>query len=150
VVIEDEPYLCVLIKEILEATGEFAVMFANDGVTGMELCLAEAPDVVLLDYILPQNRGDQVAKFLKANNRTAKIPVVLMSALTEGIYLDEMEIWQWLSHRPVMNSPDGNMNVPKWERMPEEIVDKFGVAAFIPKPFSKEILLEVLRADFSK
>jgi len=58
---------------------------AADGATALELAQTTAPEVILLDVHMPQMDGYEVCKRLKADARTASIPVLMVSAfLTEG------------------------------------------------------------------
>ncbi len=47
---------------------------------GTELAREHAPDLVLLDLHLPDVQGDEVLRRLRADKRTARIPVVMISA----------------------------------------------------------------------
>jgi CheY-like chemotaxis protein len=59
---------------------ENRIVLAKDGKEGLELAASEKPDLILLDFVLPDMKGDEVCRRLRENERTAKIPVVLMSS----------------------------------------------------------------------
>ncbi len=59
---------------------ENRILLAKDGKEGLELAASERPDLILLDFVLPDMKGDEVCRQLRLNQRTAKIPVVLMSS----------------------------------------------------------------------
>jgi len=72
--------------KVLEAklTSEyFNVLSANDGLTALKLAQDEHPDLVLLDVMMPRMDGFETCKRLKADPRTADIPVVMVTALSE-------------------------------------------------------------------
>jgi two-component system, cell cycle response regulator len=72
--------------KVLEAklTSEyFNVISANDGLTALKLAQAEHPDLILLDVMMPRMDGFETCKRLKADPRTADIPVVMVTALSE-------------------------------------------------------------------
>ncbi len=54
-----------------------------NGKTAIEAALAERPDLILLDIMMPEMDGYEVCQRLKADPRTADIPVIFMSALDE-------------------------------------------------------------------
>lgn len=81
-VIDDEEEILALLKVRLERAG-YAVSLANDGRTGVRQAEEEAPDVILLDLMMPEMDGFQVCKQLKMTQRTAQIPVVALTALGE-------------------------------------------------------------------
>lgn len=81
-VIDDEKEILVLLKVRLERAG-YAVSLASDGRTGVRQAEEEAPDVILLDLMMPEMDGFQVCKQLKMTQRTAQIPVVALTALGE-------------------------------------------------------------------
>ena len=56
------------------------LLLANHGKQGIELAVAEDPDVVLLDIIMPGMNGFEVCRELKLNEKTAVIPVVFLTA----------------------------------------------------------------------
>ncbi|HEY0132991.1 MAG TPA: response regulator, partial [Nannocystis sp.] len=57
------------------------VLMASDGVTGLEVARSEAPDLILLDVVMPELDGIEVCRRLKADPRTHDIPVMFMTAL---------------------------------------------------------------------
>ncbi len=78
-VVDDEPYIARVIKFKLEQEG-YAVISANDGVTGLERIRQEKPDLVLLDVMMPGLTGYEVCQQVKADADLAGIPVVFLTA----------------------------------------------------------------------
>lgn len=77
---EDDPSNARLIERALRRTGDFALRVAPDGRAGIELAAAARPDVILLDMNLPDMSGIDVLHRLRADDRTAATPVVMLSA----------------------------------------------------------------------
>ena len=72
--------------KVLEAklTSEyFNVLSANDGMTALKIAQTEHPDLILLDVMMPRMDGFETCRRLKADQRTADIPVVMVTALSE-------------------------------------------------------------------
>src|SRR5204862_5803021 len=61
----------------------FEVIAADNGPTALELAESELPDIILLDIMMPRMDGFEVCRRLKANPRTADIPVVMVTALSD-------------------------------------------------------------------
>ena len=80
-VIDDEEDFCFFVRENLLNTGRFDVVIATNGLRGIELAEAEAPDIILLDMMMPDMAGEAVLDRLQSNPRTADIPVVFLTAL---------------------------------------------------------------------
>jgi two-component system, OmpR family, phosphate regulon response regulator PhoB len=83
-IIEDEKDLAELVAYNLEKEG-FHPLIACDGIIGLEKALTDAPDLILLDLMLPGMPGIDVCKSLKNNDRTARIPVIMLTARGEEI-----------------------------------------------------------------
>ena len=81
-VIDDEAPIRLLCRVNLEAEG-MEVLEAADGPSGLEKARAEAPDVVLLDVMMPGLDGWRVAEDLLDDPRTAAIPIVFLTARAE-------------------------------------------------------------------
>ena len=58
----------------------FEIIIAVDGAEGVEKTINEKPDLVLMDMSLPVMDGWEATKSLKANNETAKIPIIALTA----------------------------------------------------------------------
>ena len=72
--------------KVLEAklTSEyFNVLSANDGATALSIAQTEHPDLILLDVMMPKMDGFETCRRLKADQRTADTPVVMVTALSE-------------------------------------------------------------------
>lgn len=79
-VVDDEPKNIQLLTDLLESRN-FAVCPASDGEQGLELARARLPDVVLLDVMMPRLNGFEVCRRLKGEQKTAMIPVLLVTSL---------------------------------------------------------------------
>ena len=77
IVDDDEPTLD-LCAEFLESEG-YRIVRAQDGQEALERGVACLPDVVLLDMVLPGLDGVETCRRLKADPRTRRIPVALVS-----------------------------------------------------------------------
>jgi len=81
--IEDETDLRWLVKHILESAGGFEVLVCGSGAEGLR-CIAEsAPDLVLLDVMMPGMDGFSVLRALRARPESAALPVVFLTARTQ-------------------------------------------------------------------
>ena len=78
--IEDEADLQWLVKHILDSLGGFDVLVCGSGAEGLRRIRDFAPDLVLLDVMMPQMDGFEVLRNLRADSDTASIPVVFLSA----------------------------------------------------------------------
>jgi DNA-binding response OmpR family regulator len=79
VVADDDPDILRLLERRLSRRG-YAVATVTDGVAALDAVRGTAPDAVVLDRVLPGLSGEEVCAALKADGRTAGIPVVLLSA----------------------------------------------------------------------
>jgi two-component system alkaline phosphatase synthesis response regulator PhoP len=79
-IIEDEAPLRLALADALRAEG-FAISEAGDGETGVQLALAEAPDLVLLDLMLPRRDGLSVLRAIRQDRLHSA--VVILSARGE-------------------------------------------------------------------
>jgi len=78
-VIEDSPVNMALTVAILENAGH-AVLQADHAVEGIEIARREQPDLVLMDIQLPDLDGLAATRMLKSDPRTAKLPVIALTA----------------------------------------------------------------------
>jgi len=78
-VIDDERDLVNLVKYNLESEG-YEVLGALDGESGLSLALTRAPDLILLDRMMPGPDGVEVCRRLRREGRTAHVPVIMLTA----------------------------------------------------------------------
>jgi DNA-binding NtrC family response regulator len=71
-VIDDEPYILLMLKKMLERAG-YLVELANNGRDGMELFKKEAADLVITDIIMPDKEGLELILEMKKNRPELKI-----------------------------------------------------------------------------
>lgn len=81
-VVEDEPAQMELLAYNLEKEG-FSVTRAMDGEEGLLSAIETLPDIILLDWMLPNLSGIEVCRQLKRKKETAEIPVIMLTARGE-------------------------------------------------------------------
>ena len=83
-VVEDEPAQRDVLAYNLEADG-FKVAMAADGEEGLLMVDEVQPDIILLDWMLPNVSGIEVCRRLKTRPETRNIPVIMLSARSEDV-----------------------------------------------------------------
>jgi CheY-like chemotaxis protein len=78
--IEDDQALTTVMRQILEGRGH-EVLAADDGSRGIAAAQRRAPDVIILDLMMPFMDGFAVLDALHQDARTADVPVAVVSAL---------------------------------------------------------------------
>jgi adenylate cyclase len=79
-VVDDTPSNVKLLADVLQARG-YAVVTAVNGVEALARTEHDAPDLVLLDVMMPGMSGYDVCRKIRANPATATLPVVMVTAL---------------------------------------------------------------------
>jgi DNA-binding response OmpR family regulator len=103
-IVDDEDEIRRLLRRVFESRG-FRVREADRGNTALKLVKEEPPDVMILDAMLPEIHGFDIARRIKGSERYGKIPIIMVSAVYRG-----------------------------W-RFAEDLKASYGVDAFIEKPF---------------
>ena len=78
-VADDDPDILALVTFRLERGG-YDVVAANDGEEALRLALERVPDLAVLDVMMPKLDGYEVTTRLRQNERTRRMPVVLLTA----------------------------------------------------------------------
>ena len=83
-VVEDEPAQREVLAYNLEAEG-FRVATAGNGEEALMLVAEEAPDLIVLDWMLPNVSGIEVCRRLKSRSETKAVPIIMLSARSEEV-----------------------------------------------------------------
>ena len=84
-VIDDEPDIREVTQIALEETAGWTTLAASSGAEGLAAAAA-LPDAILLDIMMPDMDGFTVLAKLKADPRTAEIPVILLTAKVQSVH----------------------------------------------------------------
>ncbi|UTW54146.1 phosphate regulon transcriptional regulator PhoB [Kordiimonas sp. SCSIO 12610] len=77
--IEDDISITELVRYNLEKA-DFTIETAKDGEEGLILATDQTPDVILLDWMLPNLSGLEICRRLRRNNKTANVPIIMLTA----------------------------------------------------------------------
>ncbi len=80
--IEDNPLVQRVIGQELQK--EYYLDYAGDGREGLDKALADPPDLVICDILLPKMNGYAVCRKLKSDERTSHVPLIMLTALSDG------------------------------------------------------------------
>lgn len=79
--LEDNEDLCRYLMNAFQT--DYRVVIAKNGKVGLEKALEILPDVIVSDVMMPVMNGIECCEALKTDERTAHIPVILLTALAE-------------------------------------------------------------------
>ena len=79
-VIDDDVDLLGTIRRILEMRGGYEVTISADGSEGLAKALADPPDLAIIDVMMPRISGYEVCGKLRADPRTAALPIIIFTA----------------------------------------------------------------------
>ncbi|MBI5669533.1 MAG: response regulator transcription factor [Chloroflexi bacterium] len=81
-VVDDDKQIVRLVRSYLEQAG-MSVLTAYDGESAMHAIRRERPDLIVLDLMLPERDGWEITRWLRADERLADIPVLMLTARVE-------------------------------------------------------------------
>jgi DNA-binding response OmpR family regulator len=82
-VVDDSRTALFMVTTILRKE-RYELVTANDGEQALEVALAERPDLILMDVIMPRKTGFEACRELKRREDTKAIPVILVTTRGEG------------------------------------------------------------------
>jgi CheY-like chemotaxis protein len=90
-IIDDEEDICVHLKSILERTKNYEVWSTTNPREGIELAKDHHPDLILLDVLMPEMDGTEVAEQLREESSTKVILIVFVTVLAQRGAIEENE-----------------------------------------------------------
>ena len=81
-IVDDEKNIVEAVKYNLEKDG-YRTLVAHDGARALELARRELPDLVLLDWMLPELDGLEVCRLLKHEDKTKHIPIIMLTVKSD-------------------------------------------------------------------
>lgn len=119
--VEDEPDIRTVTKVSLEKIGQLTVESCASGQEALDGIAAFAPDLVLLDAMMPEMDGPEVIQRLQARDDTQDIPVVFMTAKVQAA---EIEGYKDLGAVDVISKPIDPMTLHQqlkdiWAALPD-------------------------------
>jgi DNA-binding response OmpR family regulator len=118
-VVDDEADIRKLLRRVLEARGH-RVIEADRGLLALRMVKEHAPDLLILDAMLPEVHGFDIARRIKGSERYGHIPIVMISAVYRG-----------------------------W-RFAEDVKTSYGVDAYIEKPFKVSEAIAAIESALSR
>jgi DNA-binding response OmpR family regulator len=118
-VVDDEPAIRKLVRRIFIDRG-FHVIEAGAGLEALKLIKERKPDVIVLDAMLPELHGFEIARRVRGSELYGNIPIVMVSAVYRG-----------------------------W-RFAEDLRQSYGVDAYLEKPFEVPALLAAVETALSR
>ena len=83
-VVDDEPSVTRNLKLLLEASGHYTVRGENDSARAVESARSFRPDLILLDVLMPEPDGWEVAARIRLDPELSKTPIVYLTALASN------------------------------------------------------------------
>jgi two-component system alkaline phosphatase synthesis response regulator PhoP len=80
-VVDDEPAITRMVKLNLERTGNYEVHTENQGSMAISAAKEFKPDLIFLDFMMPDMDGDEVSALLKEDEELSNIPFIFMTAI---------------------------------------------------------------------
>jgi len=90
-IVEDSPSDARLLQILMRRAGFPDTRIFPSGLEGLNACLLDPPRVLLLDLQLPQLRGEEVCRLLRATDRCRQLPILIVSELPDA-HRREMEL----------------------------------------------------------
>lgn len=91
-IIEDDQLISQMYRMKLEAEG-YDVDVADNGMNGIEMVAQKNPDLILLDYLLPDIDGSAVLKEVRRNGAAAETPVIVLTNMDNEAVENDLAKW---------------------------------------------------------
>lgn len=91
-VVDDEEDMRVVATVFLEMDGQFEVISVASGREAVAAAAQAAPDVILLDYMMPEMNGPDTMAALRAQPATADVPIIFLTARSDEGTLADLSV----------------------------------------------------------
>jgi DNA-binding response OmpR family regulator len=81
-IVEDDPDICEILEYNLQLE-DYQVQTFREGRQALEAILGDPPDLLLLDLMLPGLNGLEIARLVRKDERTFKLPIIMITARSE-------------------------------------------------------------------
>jgi two-component system phosphate regulon response regulator PhoB len=88
--VDDDPDISIFVKTVLEENG-YAPLVARNGEAGLSIAREEAPDLIILDVLMPKQSGIRMYRELKTDESLRNIPVIILSGIAKRTFLRSQE-----------------------------------------------------------
>lgn len=85
-VVDDDPDVRLFSITVLEEHG-YTPLEATNGEEGMQIIRKESPDLIILDVLMPRESGIRLYRQLQTDAKLKKIPIIILSGITEKSFL---------------------------------------------------------------
>lgn len=82
-IVDDDPELVELIRDVLEADGRFEVRVANNGFDAGMMTKEYRPDIIVLDVMLPDINGKEVCQRVRSDSTMDDVKIICISGMVE-------------------------------------------------------------------
>jgi CheY-like chemotaxis protein len=84
ILVVDDSNTALLMERMILSKGAYDLVTAQDGQEAVETALAERPDLILMDVVMPRMSGFEACQALKANPDTSGTPIILVTTRGEA------------------------------------------------------------------
>ena len=89
ILLVDDSRTSLFMERMILQRGPYTLVTANDGKEGVERALAERPDLILMDVVMPRMNGFEALRALRAQELTRGTPVILVTTRGEPANVEE-------------------------------------------------------------
>lgn len=90
-VVDDDPELVELIKDVIQADGRFEVRTVNNGFDAGMMVKEYHPDIIVLDVMLPDINGQEVCTRVRSDSTMDDVRIVCISGMVEADKIEELK-----------------------------------------------------------
>jgi CheY-like chemotaxis protein len=100
VLVADDEFGILLVLEMVLSEAGYRVLTAGNGRQAVELAVAESPDLILLDWMMPVMDGPATAAAIRLDPALAGVPIVIMSGAPEEALRQQFDNYAGFLHKP--------------------------------------------------
>jgi len=88
-IVDDSKVAAMTQQLILRSLRDCEVITAEDGIKGVEKAVAEQPDLILMDVVMPRMNGFEACRLIRGHEATESIPIIMVTTRSEPTHVDE-------------------------------------------------------------
>jgi CheY-like chemotaxis protein len=100
VLVADDEFGILLVLEMVLSEAGYRVLTAGNGRQAVEFAVADSPDLILLDWMMPVMDGPAAAAAIRMDPGLAGVPIVIMSGAPEEALRQQFDNYAGFLHKP--------------------------------------------------